>query len=366
MNSTSRGLQPPAGVSVEYIRPPEAFGQRLVCAGQKASPFDAGRRPARSACGRPISTGANGLRPNQMAASAGQESFSRRRKTQRAMHDLGQDRMGDKLTKARRVFQMEGLRGLTREAFWFPYRRATSMLAAIRGQQCLRIGKVALLFHVQSYVQSYAEALHLIQTFQTESECLRYLANHLHEGDVFWDVGAYHGLYTMLAARLGGKVIAFEPYGANAQRIQENARLNRCEDHIQVMTLALSDRHGMASFDVRGGQRSFMMGHITDDPRSALNVRTVPGDSLVASGISAPDIVKIDVEGHELHVLWGMQETLRHHVRAMICEVHAEYLARHGKSGSVERCLQSLGFRVFRIRDRGTEYFLAAERVNGP
>jgi len=32
----------------------------------------------------------------------------------------------------------------------------------------------------------------------------------------------------------------------------------------------------------------------------------------------------------------------------------------------VERCLQSLGFRVFRIRDRGTEYFLAAERVNGP
>jgi methyltransferase, FkbM family len=278
------------------------------------------------------------------------------------MRDLGKDRMGDKLTKAREVFQKEGFRGFAREAFWFPYRRAISMLAAIRGQQRLRIGKVALLFHIQSY----AEALHLIQTFQTENECLRYLASRLHEGDVFWDVGAYHGLYAMLAARLGGKVIAFEPYGPNAQRIRENARLNRCEDHIQVMTLALSDRHGMASFDVRGGQRSFMMGHITAGPRSALNVRTVPGDSLVASGIPAPDIVKIDVEGHELHVLWGMRETLRRHVHAMICEVHAEYLARHGKSGSVERFLQSLEFRVFRIRDRWTEYFLAAERVAGP
>jgi FkbM family methyltransferase len=278
------------------------------------------------------------------------------------MRDLGQDRMGDKLTKAREVFQMEGLRGFAREAFWFPYRRAISILAAIRGQQRLRVGKAALLFHIQSY----SEALHLIQTFQTENECLRYLANRLYGGDVFWDVGAYHGLYAMLAARLGCKVIAFEPYEANAQRIQENARLNRCEDHIQVMTLALSDRHGMAPFDVRGGQQSFMMGHITDSPRSALNVRTVPGDSLVASGIPAPDVIKIDVEGHELHVLWGMRETLRHHVSALICEVHADYLVRHGMSGSVERFLQSLGFRVFRIRDRRTEYFLAAERVAGP
>ncbi|WP_376790242.1 FkbM family methyltransferase [Thermoflexus sp.] len=270
--------------------------------------------------------------------------------------------MGNKLTKAREVFQREGLRGFAREAFWFPYRRAISMLAAIRGQQRLRVGEVALLFHIQSY----AEALHLIQTFQTENECLRYLANRLHEGDVFWDVGAYHGLYAMLAARLGGQVIAFEPYGPNAQRIQENARLNRCEDHIQVMTLALSDRYGIAFFDVQGGQRSFMMGHIADGPRSALNVRTAPGDSLVASGIAAPDVIKIDVEGHELHVLWGMRETLRHYVRAMICEVHADYLARHGMSGLVERFLQSLGFRVFRIRDRWTEYFLAAERVAEP
>ncbi len=270
--------------------------------------------------------------------------------------------MDSKLAKAQGVLHMEGLRGLVREAFWFPWRRAISILAAIRGQQRLRIGHVALCFHVRSY----AEALHLIQTFQTENECLRYLANRLHEADVFWDVGAYHGLYAMLAARLGGKVMAFEPYGPNARRIQENARLNRCEDRIQVLTLALSDRHGVAPFDVRGGQRSFMMGHITDSPPSALKVRIIPGDRLVASGIPAPDVVKIDVEGHELQVLQGMRETLRRHVRFMICEVHADYLIRRNMSGSVERFLQSLGFRVFRISDRRTEYFLAAERVTEP
>src|SRR5262249_50498938 len=75
----------------------------------------------------------------------------------------------------------------------------------------------------------------------------RAFANHfLRSGDVFVDVGANIGLFTLIAAdRVGptGKVIAFEPTSTTFDRLLRNVRLNRFSN-VQCVKSALSDRSG--------------------------------------------------------------------------------------------------------------------------
>jgi len=67
-----------------------------------------------------------------------------------------------------------------------------------------------------------------------------------------------------------------------------------------------------------------------------LEVDVVAVDELVADGLRAPDVVKIDVEGSELAVLEGMRETIRSHEPVIICELHAtnvEFVERMDELG---------------------------------
>src|SRR5581483_6436540 len=73
------------------------------------------------------------------------------------------------------------------------------------------------------------------------------LLQHLHDGDVFVDIGANAGLFSMLAAKLvgpSGRVIAFEPHpGARAEMMRLLDR-NAVADRVDVVSAALSDRDG--------------------------------------------------------------------------------------------------------------------------
>ncbi|MCS6964863.1 MAG: FkbM family methyltransferase [Thermoflexus sp.] len=274
--------------------------------------------------------------------------------------------MRDRICDLWQILRAKGLPALSGEIRRFVERRIRAVIAWRRRTYAVDLDGI----RARCEIRSYAEALNMIRTYQTEAPCLRHLVRHLRSTDTFWDVGAYYGLYSLLAAQICRQVVAFEPYPPNAQRILANAARNLYADRIRVLELALSDRQDVVSFDLRGGERAFMMGHV--DPRSAspLRVLAVPGDALVAQGIPPPDVVKIDVEGHECEVLAGMQQILRTSVRQLICEVHASALARRNRSGCVERFLEGLGFRVLLLQSRRTEYFIWADRegsaMNGP
>jgi len=271
-------------------------------------------------------------------------------------------RMDHRLRWLREILRYEGLHALPGELPRFIGRRIRAVIAWARGSYAVYLDQAAAHFEIQSY----GEALNWIRTYQTEAPCLRRLMSRLRHTDVFWDIGAYHGLYAIFAAQVCQAVIAFEPYPPNARRIAVNCRLNRCEDRIRILELALSDRKGIASLDLRGGERAFMMGHVVPASERLGLILTAPGDTLPHHGIPPPDVVKIDVEGHECEVLAGMRELLRQHVRWLICEVHASALASCGQLGCVERILGELGFRTRRVHTRRTEYFLEAEKDAGP
>jgi FkbM family methyltransferase len=151
-------------------------------------------------------------------------------------------------------------------------------------------------------------------TGRYERELQRFLRETLRPGDVFYDVGAHQGFFSVGAACLGARVYAFEPVEANLRRLQRNVQLNDAD--VEVVAAAVSDAAGRLGL-TRG--------------QSSAQWRTEPGDEVAAVTLDdfardhpAPRVVKIDVEGAELRVLRGAVRLLREHRPILVCELHGK------------------------------------------
>jgi FkbM family methyltransferase len=183
-------------------------------------------------------------------------------------------------------------------------------------------------------------------------------------GTVVFDIGANAGYFTLLfsaLARPGGRVYAFEPVPDTAARLRANLAINpMMSDGVDVFEFALSDRDGAVAMNVAGvantGASRVSVGVEVEDPgrREAgvvrtLNLRCRTGDSVWAElGRPAVDLVKIDIEGHELHALRGMRETLAANLCTVLAEVRDRYLS--GAGGSREQLfglMRELGYASF-------------------
>ena len=155
-------------------------------------------------------------------------------------------------------------------------------------------------------------------------EALRRL---LAPGDVFYDVGANVGFFTLIGARLvgpEGRVVAFEPVPWCATAVAHNIALNGFE-HAQIRTAAVGGADGRSRLLVVG-EASWSHLESTGrhaDVRDEIDVDVVALDSLVAAGtIPPPDVLKIDTEGAELQAIEGARETIARHRPAIVCELH--------------------------------------------
>jgi hypothetical protein len=82
-----------------------------------------------------------------------------------------------------------------------------------------------------------------------------------------------------------------------------------------------------------------------------VSMETVSIDELIARGLTPPDIIKIDVEGHELDVLHGAKQLLLTQKPALSIEMHPDLLALRGVSGlAIAKFLKDAGY-VFRDMD---------------
>ena len=159
----------------------------------------------------------------------------------------------------------------------------------------------------------------------TEPEEQKMLVGYLRPGHVFYDIGANVGFFSVLAARLvgtGGKVYAFEPFPQSAEAIRKNAALNGFEQIVEVWQGAVSDRSGIGRLSIRGECNTFRLEDKAEPDRSVAVPLYVIDELVTGKKIRPPDLVKIDVEGHEVQVLRGMQETIRCYRPVILCEVH--------------------------------------------
>lgn len=143
------------------------------------------------------------------------------------------------------------------------------------------------------------------------------------KGMIVVDVGAYIGLYTCMAAEMvgsTGRVIAFEPDPANRRQLLDNVALNEF-GNVTVVGSALSDKAGSGELYLKHhGTVSSLIGN-GDCVRVEIDTLDI---SLERIGARRVDIIKIDVEGHELPVLRGAVKTIRSNpgVKFVIASYH--------------------------------------------
>jgi FkbM family methyltransferase len=174
----------------------------------------------------------------------------------------------------------------------------------------------------------------------------------LSDDDVFWDVGANVGYFTLVAATAlanRGQIIAFEP-GKNAyERLSDNLALNAYEN-IRTFPMAVTDQEGEAVLHLAGdiADSSANLYQAAQAQAGQEVCRTVSLDHfLAAEGLRPPDLIKLDAEGAELAVLHGAQGLLTASPPLWLMEMEEKNLAAAGASkAAVAQFLTGCGYRA--------------------
>lgn len=124
--------------------------------------------------------------------------------------------------------------------------------------------------------------------------------------DLFIDVGANIGSYTILASKVcGARSISVEPDPGTMLSLQRNILANSIQERVTVVEAALGENRGLARFTVGRGTTNKMA--LDDDPLSR-EVRVKCLDDILYN--LDPTFIKLDVEGFETQVLKGGRVTL--------------------------------------------------------
>lgn len=146
------------------------------------------------------------------------------------------------------------------------------------------------------------------QYFELEEMTL--LRRVLRPGDGFIDGGANIGVYSMLAASLvgpSGRVIAFEPFPTNADRLAASAALNGF-DQIETRKAALAEKSGTVSFVVSRDVSNRIQTR-TDADADTVTVEATTLDDAITD-LPPFTVVKLDLEGSEIDALKGATRLL--------------------------------------------------------
>ncbi len=187
-----------------------------------------------------------------------------------------------------------------------------------------------------------------------ELEVQRYVVQKLRSGDVFYDVGANVGCFTLLASRSigpSGRVVAFEPFSQNVAALERHLALNDIEN-VTVVPAAVSSAQGEARF-AAGVSNS--TGRLSST--GEIVVKTVVIDPLVADGtLPAPNMVKIDVEGAAGEVIAGAVKTFASARPLTVLAIHGP--EEHRVCADM---LTHIGYRMFPLATSGGNWVCEPE-----
>lgn len=190
----------------------------------------------------------------------------------------------------------------------------------------------------------------------------RFLQWFLKPGMTVLDIGAHHGFYTMLAARMvgpTGRIISFEPSHRDRKRLLAHLRLNHILDRVSVFPIALGRETAESTLYVVVGRdtgcNSLRPPAVTE-PTQAVQVSVTSLDTFLAQqNVVRVDFIKMDVEGAELGVVQGAEELLGRRYRPVIlAELTDSRTLPWGYSASaIYDSLAAKGYRWFAITQDG-------------
>ncbi len=148
-----------------------------------------------------------------------------------------------------------------------------------------------------------------------------FVLHFLRDEDLFVDVGANVGSYTILAcSAVGARGVAFEPIPGTYRRLVENMRLNHLDDRVLCVNQGVGAKPGEMNFTSDSDTTNHALA-AGEQPDGSVSVQLTSLD-IALHGMS-PSLIKIDVEGYESQVLEGAQQTLNNQaLNAVIVELN--------------------------------------------
>lgn len=182
-----------------------------------------------------------------------------------------------------------------------------------------------------------------------EYDVASFVANNLKEGDVFFDVGAHCGLYTIIASkRVGAKgmVVSIEPNPENISYLIKNIKMNDLGNVI-IIPKALGQKEGKIKLFYRSGATA-LTSYEMQNRFICFEAEQVTLDAIIKElKINHIKMVKIDTEGYDEQVLRGGQRALQ----------KTKYVIVELNTSDLRRILLNMGFNLY--TSQPSRYILA-------
>lgn len=187
---------------------------------------------------------------------------------------------------------------------------------------------------------------------------IEYVLNNLNKGDVVIDVGAHKGGYLYwMANKVGptGKVFAFEP-----QSVLSTYLKNMCKkfglNNVIVENKGVSSDETLATLFVPNIGKDSSPGATLNSSKidkkdsSKLDIELITLDKYFRNlGSVVPQLIKVDVEGHELSVFKGCETILKENNVKLIFECEQRHLSNSDSIQDVFDYLNNLGYEGYFI-----------------
>jgi FkbM family methyltransferase len=174
-----------------------------------------------------------------------------------------------------------------------------------------------------------------------------FLLHFLKPEDIFYDIGANVGSYTLLASGVcKAKSFTIEPVISTFNLLKENIQLNKLDERVSLINSGAGAKTGVLNFTSDEDTTNHVIAAEDISGKSVISLPIITIDSLLDSG--QPALIKIDVEGFETEVLKGMVHTLQSSsLKAIIIELNGSGLRYGYNENDIHHLLLSKSFKPF-------------------
>ena len=216
---------------------------------------------------------------------------------------------------------------------------------------------IKMKFHISNSLMKYRA-----DSFSyKEPETLDWIDN-FKENSIFWDIGANVGLYSIYSTlKSNCKVFSFEPSFFNLEFLSRNIFLNKLQNKISVIPIALNDKNSMSKFQLKNTNWSGALSTFEkkiDEYGKDFSMQfeySTPGLSgkeiKKIFDIPQPNYIKIDVDGIEHYILKGLIPIIKN-TKEILIETNQNFKSQKDE---INQVLRQNNFKIKTICKKGFE-----------
>jgi FkbM family methyltransferase len=175
-----------------------------------------------------------------------------------------------------------------------------------------------------------------------EFEDMAFVLHLLRPGDLFVDVGANIGSYSVLAAAAGAAVISFEPVPSTFEWLLDNIHLNRLQSQVDARNQAVGASSAVVRMIADRDTTNQVLRAGASYPGASVDVQQVSLDDVLPH---VPKLIKVDVEGFEANVIEGGKRLLADpSLQAVLMELNGSGEQFGSGDDDLLRSMNSFGF----------------------